>query len=178
MRSFLGSMKRACVSHSSFVSRAFIRVFSPCRVAKRHSWTLDPLNLSRRPVRFIVSPWCFARHGGDAFYAQAASGSSGETSKLKGVSVVRGLGHARCRGGRMDDDTLEPCTAKLREADKGAGAPGSKRLSSSARSFLYPGMCSHLRLNPSPSLKGEELLDHLAHRANGRQPFVGASLSA
>ena len=46
----------------------------------------------------------------------AASGSSGEISKLKGVSVVRGLGHARRRGGCMDDGTLERCTAKLREA--------------------------------------------------------------
>ena len=47
----------------------------------------------------------------------AASGSSGEISKLKGVSVVRGLGHARCRGGGcVDDGTLDRCTAKLREA--------------------------------------------------------------
>ena len=34
VRSFLGSKKRACVLHSSFVSRAFILVFSPA-VAKR-----------------------------------------------------------------------------------------------------------------------------------------------
>ena len=139
---FPGEYEKSVCLAQQFCFSSFYSGLFPCRVAKRHSWTLDPLNLSRRPVRFIVSPWCFARHGGDAFYAQAASGSSGETSKLKGVSVVRGLGHARCRGGRMDDDTLERCTAKLREADKGAGAPGSKRLSSSARSFLYSGMCS------------------------------------
>ena len=35
--------------------------FSSCGAVR----TFDPLNLSRRPVLFIVSSWCFVHHGGD-----------------------------------------------------------------------------------------------------------------
>ena len=35
--------------------------FSYCGAVR----TFDPFNLSRRPVLFIVSSWCFVHHGGD-----------------------------------------------------------------------------------------------------------------